>query len=204
MWASRNRRPMIQQFRKSFLIWYGWASCRCRSPWAGARAAGRARCRRRGRPCACFVQPIEDLQRVRVDVPARNAVVLARDDDGLGHEDDYRKGSAFPVPAVPRSGSGVREPRNGNRGTRNRNREPRSLGLRVVPVRPDPDVHRERHVSGKAVSITIWTRAATSAASPSGASKSSSSCTVRIIRLGLRPAGVVVRRARRARRSWPS
>jgi len=66
---------MIQQLRNSRLIWYGWALV----PMSAADQVGEV---------AVLAQPMEDPQRVRVDVAARNAMGFARDDDGFDHWDD--------------------------------------------------------------------------------------------------------------------
>ena len=51
-----------------------------------ARGAGRARCRRPGRRCSpTSLQPIQHLERVGVDVPARNRVLGPRDDHRFSH-----------------------------------------------------------------------------------------------------------------------
>ena len=42
-----------------------------------------------------LVQAVEHAQRVGVDVPARNGVIRARDDDRIGHADDYRVSGRF-------------------------------------------------------------------------------------------------------------
>ena len=77
----------------------------------------------------------------------------------------------------------------------------RSQALASFQLRPDPDVHVQRHVeSDRLLHRVLDELRRSSSASPSGASNSSSSWTVRIMRLGC-GAAALRRRARRGRRS---
>ena len=84
--ASRKRRPMIQQFRNSFLIWYGMrvgADVEVLRLAAEQQVADAAADEVRG--VVELLQAVQNLERVRIDVPARNRVFRARDDHRLRH-----------------------------------------------------------------------------------------------------------------------
>ena len=77
---------MIQQFRNSRLIWYGMrvgADVEVLRPAAEQQVADAAA--DQIGDVVVLLQPIQDPQRVRIDVPARDRVSLARDDHGAGH-----------------------------------------------------------------------------------------------------------------------
>ena len=78
---------MIQQLRNSRLIWYGM---RVRADVEVLRLPAEdqiadAAANQVG-DVVVLLQPMQDPERVRVDIPARNRMAFARDDDRFWHE----------------------------------------------------------------------------------------------------------------------
>ncbi len=100
--ARRKRRPMIQQFRNSFLTWYGMrrrADVEVLRPAAEQQVADAAA--DEVGDVVGLAQPVEHLERVGIDVAARERVLGARDDPRLSHRRALYQFSLFSFGVFP-------------------------------------------------------------------------------------------------------